>query len=55
MVMDILGLEILSRSDIVDVWCDKFDENEKRKKIPISEKQIDDQLFFRIIKKSNKG
>ena len=43
------------RSDIADVWCDKFDENEKRKKIPISEKQIDDQLFLELLKKATKA
>jgi len=43
------------RQDIAKVWDDKFNENEKRKQIPISEKAIDDELFLNLLKKAEKA
>ena len=43
------------RSDIAEVWDDKFDENEKRKIIPISEKEVDECLFMDLLNKATKA
>ncbi|MHA1873354.1 MAG: hypothetical protein ACTSVB_04500 [Candidatus Heimdallarchaeaceae archaeon] len=39
------------RPDLADVWDDKFTANEKRKSIPEKEKETDNKLFNKLMKR----